>query len=108
MEDVPEPKDYSVEDALNARRLLVLLECEGHFHQLELTAEQFKAVSDAVVCRSHTSLPLPVPERPELTESTVHLHEDWRIDADLFLGLDDFYPTKCDGSRGTIGDHDDV
>lgn len=75
---------------INVQRLLVLMECDGHFHQVYLDAKQFKTVSDAIICPKHT--PKQIEGRPDLPEGAqmvkVHL-SDWQVDADTFLGLND-------------------
>jgi hypothetical protein len=91
--------EHDFAEELYGIRLLVLMECDDHFHQVRLSPEQFKKISGLVACSKHASLPLPIPEKPHINEEVVHVTDDWRVDADLFLGLEDFYADVCPGEN---------
>jgi hypothetical protein len=79
------PTNEDIQHALNELRLIVLLEgIDGKFRQVALSADRFKAVSNA--CVAH-----PGRDQEGLKNGMevvcTHLKDDWEIDADLFLGL---------------------
>jgi len=69
-------------DAINETRLLVFLECNGakseceweddthHFHQVILSPEQFKKVSDSVIVEEETDITL----KPQYKKATLNLN----------------------------------
>ena len=86
-------KIEDVLDAIYETRLLVFLECNGaesecgweddthHFHQVILTAEQFKKVSDAVIVEEETDIEL----KPQYKKATLNL--DHTLKPEPFEGL---------------------
>lgn len=74
-------------DKIFELKMLVLLEVEtGEFRQVILNKSQFKEISD-IICS-------PKKGEEDLKEGfeevEVQLSDDWKIDADLFLGLSSF------------------
>ena len=80
-------------DAIHETRLLIFLECNGaaseceweddthHFHQVVLSPEQFKKVSDAVITEER-----PDPElKPQYKKATLNL--DHTLAPEPFEGL---------------------
>lgn len=84
-------KNEEIQFALNEMRLIVLQEWpDGKFHQVMLTAEQFKKVSHATIAHRD-------PANFEIVSR--HFNSDWDMDADNFLGLASIYSdeeVKCD------------
>lgn len=83
--------DYEkeLEQELYGSRLLVLLECEGHFHQVALDNKQFKKVSDAVA-----NAISPDPKNPGMEVAAIRMSR-LAVPADALQGMRDFY-TKAE------------
>lgn len=85
------PLEKEIEQAVYGLRLLVLAECEQqecgggrHFHQIVLTSEQFKKVSDVVFTSTGP------PDKDGYEEGVLRLTEE-TVGYEPFEGMLDFY-----------------
>lgn len=79
------PLEAELEQTVYGSRLIVMLECDGHFHQVALNNGQFKKVSDAIARAI-----IPDVQNPERENVAIRMTTN-RVDAEHFLGMADFY-----------------
>ena len=77
--------EKSLQRELSISRLLVVLECGGHFHNIALSALQLKMVSDAIALAVQ---PDPADPKGELVQLRLGASV---IPADVFEGMQDYY-----------------